>query len=29
MLHVIAVGAAIVHETVADILYEFRIQFFG
>ena len=29
MLHVIAVGAAIEHETVADDLYEFRVQFFG
>ena len=29
MLHVIAMGAAIEHETVADNLYEFRVQFFG
>ena len=29
MLHVIAMGAAIEHETVADNLYEFSVQFFG
>ena len=29
MLHVIAMGAAIEHETVADNLHEFRVQFFG
>lgn len=29
MFHVVAVGAAVEHETVADNLYEFRVQFFG
>ena len=29
MLHVIAMGAAIEHETIADNLYEFRVQFFS
>ena len=29
MFHVVAMGAAVEHETVADDLHEFRVQFFS